>query len=131
MLSHKEKGIKMSEILKYGFFKNPELHLNANGAKPQWKEMFVPKFDKMVAFANSSEFDVVGEDDETNNRRVIFFSNVVDGFAEKKIQLLDKLHKRNLDMSFSKQYSDEDGNIRISAIVHQKKGTSILIPEDY
>ena len=121
----------MSSTLKYGFFTNPELHLNDNGAKPQWKEMFVPKFDKMVALAKSSEHDVVGEDNETNNRRIIFFSNVVDGFAEKKEYLLARLHKRDLDMSFSKQYEDEDGNIRISAIVHQKKGTSILLPEDY
>jgi len=143
--------------LKYSFYSNPELHLNDNDVKPAWSEMQITAFDDVVKLAKTSSNDIVAilpnGAVSTNDRRVIFFSNIVEpigdevdsdgnpvvGYKEKVALLQAKLATHDLAMSPSEPYetdiTDSDGNVvaetRISYIVHAMKGSTSTRSTDY
>lgn len=125
--------------LSYGFFKNPELHLNEQGAKPSWKEMFLDTKDSVMSFATTSEYDCLDtETNAVNNRRVVFFTNTLDsegapipGANAKVDSILAWLAEHDLSMSPSSPYKAADGETRVSYIVHAMKGSTASAPSDY
>tara|TARA_R110002051_G_scaffold324899_1_gene424462 strand:- start:1392 stop:1838 length:447 start_codon:yes stop_codon:yes gene_type:complete len=143
--------------LNYGFFSNPELHLNKNGVKPAWADMHLPKLSQVVELAKTSSNDVAKTLDDgtvaTNDRRVIFFATIAEpsinqlgadgeepiGYEAKVQMLQEDLANHNLAMSPSEPYvskfTDSDGNeheeTRISFIVHAMKGSTVNLPTDY
>lgn len=146
-----------TSTLKYSFYSNPELHLNDNNVKPAWSEMQITAFDDVVKLAKTSANDIVSVLPNgavsTNDRRVIFFSNIVEpngnevdsdgnptvGYTEKVAMLKTKLATHDLAMSPSEPYeteiTDSEGfkvtETRISYIVHAMKGSSSTRATDY
>ena len=116
--------------LKYGFFKNPELHLNDNGVKPPFADMYIDKMQDVVELARDSQFDTIDDDGEVNNRRVVFFIRQTENkvempeYATKVADIKKTLNTFQLDMSPSSPWTDNDGESRISFIVHPLAGSS-------
>mgnify|MGYP003137748401 FL=1 len=105
--------------LKYGFFKNPELHLNEKGVKPPFADMYIDKMEDVVALAKDSQFDTLDDDGETNNRRVVFFIRQTENKVEmpeysvKVADIKATLKTFDLDMSPSNPWTDKNGQNRI------------------
>lgn len=124
--------------LKYGFFKNPELHINENGVKPQWSDLYMPELSDVIASAKDSSFDVLDDEGQTNNKRVVFFIQqtqdkvVIPEYQDKVDSITQRLNEADLDMSASNPYVDKKSKeTRVSFIVHPMKGTSTLEQADY
>lgn len=127
------QAVNVNELqakLKYGFFKNPELHLNENGVKPPFSDMYIDDIQEVVKLAKNSQFDTIDEDGETNNRRVVFFiqqtQNKVEmpEYSVKVADIKATLNTFDLDMSPSEPWTDKKGESRVSFIVHPLAGSS-------
>jgi len=130
--------MNLQSKLKYGFFKNPELHLNENGVKPKWSELYMSDIAEAIKSAKDSSFDVLDDNGEPNNKRVVFFIQkthnkvVIPEFEGKVESIIQTLNESNLDMSPSEPFVDpKTEETRVSYIVHPIAGSSTLEPANY
>ena len=135
--------------LKYGFFKNPELHPSQSGDKP-WSDLFIDTFEQVLSIAKSRAHDIQMCDENgnpivdqggkamMNNKRVLFFIEMAGADGEQHPEYesyvadtIAKLRESDLDMSPGQPYLSDTGETRIAFVVHPLKGSTQLQPCDY